>query len=152
MCNGVLLERPKLQLQPRTRPKSGDGEDASRSSIFGQAKPVDTTAREKEIEERLLRQQEQQDKPRPSSRGESHRDSREDSRGDSRDSRGGSRSDSRSSRGSTSRMGDKEQAVKKVVKEAKPPPSTGNAWLKGKPRILEKQDDTPVRSILSVCS
>ena len=41
-----LLERPKLQLQPRTRPLNSDSDDASRSSIFGQAKPVDTTARE----------------------------------------------------------------------------------------------------------
>ena len=183
-----------MQLQPRSRPINSDSDDTSRSSIFGKAKPVDTTAREKEIEERLRRQQEQQDKPRPSSRGESRSDSRgdfrdsrrdsrdsrrdsrdsrgdscdsrgdsrdsrgdsrdsrgdsRDSRGDSRDSRGDSRSDARrdSSRGTTSRATDKEQAVKKVVKEAKPSPSTGNAWLKGKPRILEKQDDAPVSSM-----
>lgn len=35
---------------------------------------------------------------------------------------------------------DKESLTKK---ENKVP--SGNAWLKGKPRILEKQDDTPVR-------
>jgi len=143
MCDGISLERPKLQLQPRTRPINSDGNDASRSSIFGQAKPVDTTAREKEIEDRLLRQQEQQDKPRPSSRGES----RSDSGGDSHDSWGDSRSDTR--RGTTLHGADKEQAVKKVVKEPKPP-STGNAWLKGKPRILEKQDDAPVSSYRSL--
>ena len=55
-------ERPRLQLQPRTKPledtsgerERGEGGRAS-SSIFGQAKPVDTAAREREIEERLLR-------------------------------------------------------------------------------------------------
>ena len=55
-------ERPRLQLQPRTKPpedtsggrERGEGGRAS-SSIFGQAKPVDTVARDREIEERLLR-------------------------------------------------------------------------------------------------
>ena len=55
-------ERPRLQLQPRSKPlgdtssgrERGGGGRAS-SSIFGQAKPVDTAAREREIEERLLR-------------------------------------------------------------------------------------------------
>ena len=55
-------ERPRLQLQPRTKSlgstsggrERGEGGRAS-SSIFGQAKPVDTAAREREIEERLLR-------------------------------------------------------------------------------------------------
>ena len=55
-------ERPKLELQPRTKPledKSGGrerGEEGrASSSIFGKAKPVDTAAREREIEERLLK-------------------------------------------------------------------------------------------------
>ena len=60
------LERPRLQLQPRTKPLEdagggeggGGGGGGTSSSIFGQAKPVDTAAREKEIEERLLREQE----------------------------------------------------------------------------------------------
>ena len=62
-------ERPRLQLQPRTKPLEdtsaegeggggGGGGGGASSSIFGQAKPVDTAAREKEIEERLLREQE----------------------------------------------------------------------------------------------
>ena len=64
LCNSQLLppERPRLQLQPRTKPlgdtsggrERGEGGKAS-SSIFGQAKPVDTAAKEREIEERLLR-------------------------------------------------------------------------------------------------
>ena len=55
-------ERPRVQLQPRTKSlgntsggrERGEGGRAS-SSIFGQAKPVDTAARDKEIEERLLK-------------------------------------------------------------------------------------------------
>ncbi|XP_043678563.1 eukaryotic translation initiation factor 4B isoform X1 [Vespula pensylvanica] len=61
--------RPKLQLQPRTKPieplnakdeKSESVAPASSTSvpaanIFGAAKPVDTTAREREIEERLAK-------------------------------------------------------------------------------------------------
>jgi len=42
--------RPKLQLQPRSKPEEPA---APQASIFGGAKPVDTAAREKEIEERL---------------------------------------------------------------------------------------------------
>lgn len=61
--------RPKLQLQPRTKPVEAASEKeeskpaaAAASSapppavnIFGAAKPVDTTAREREIEERLAK-------------------------------------------------------------------------------------------------
>ena len=56
-------ERPRLQLQPRTKPPEdtsgrrggGGGGGRASSSIFGQAKPVDTAARDRGIEERLLR-------------------------------------------------------------------------------------------------
>ena len=52
-------ERPRLQLQSRTKPpedtSGGRGGVRASSSIFGQAKPVDTAARDREIEERLLR-------------------------------------------------------------------------------------------------
>ena len=52
-------ERPRLQLQSRTKPpedtSGGRGGGRASSSIFGQAKPVDTAARDREIEERLLR-------------------------------------------------------------------------------------------------
>lgn len=73
-------ERPKLQLQPRTLPiepivvaKVEDEEEESRRSpspprpkpvpaanIFGAAKPVDTAAREKEIEERLEKERQEE--------------------------------------------------------------------------------------------
>lgn len=62
--------RPKLQLQPRTKPiepivvkeeqqptaaAAPAPAPASSTNIFGAAKPVDTTAREREIEERLAK-------------------------------------------------------------------------------------------------
>jgi translation initiation factor 4B len=59
-------ERPKLNLAPRSKPEDGNDEPSanaaapassgSGASIFGGAKPVDTLARELEIEERLAKQ------------------------------------------------------------------------------------------------
>lgn len=54
-------ERRKLQLAPRTKPIEPvppPSEAVATSSIFGGAKPVDTAAREREIEERLAREKE----------------------------------------------------------------------------------------------
>ncbi|GBM64385.1 Eukaryotic translation initiation factor 4B [Araneus ventricosus] len=54
-------ERRKLQLAPRTKPIEPvppPSEAIAKSSIFGGAKPVDTAAREREIEERLAREKE----------------------------------------------------------------------------------------------
>ena len=50
--------RPRLNLKPRTVPAGEIGKPApaaGKSSIFGGARPVDTAAREREIEERLRR-------------------------------------------------------------------------------------------------
>jgi len=47
--------RPRLVLQPRSKPEEPA---APQASIFGGAKPVDTAAREKEIEERLEKEKE----------------------------------------------------------------------------------------------
>ncbi|VDO97686.1 unnamed protein product [Soboliphyme baturini] len=58
----VPKERKKLELVPRSRPLSGDAPDPaapSKSSIFGEAKPVDTAAKEREIEERLERERQE---------------------------------------------------------------------------------------------
>ncbi|XP_038864636.1 eukaryotic translation initiation factor 4B-like [Salvelinus namaycush] len=58
------VERPKLILKPRSLPKeveqSSDPSAPSdrAASIFGEAKPVDTAAKEREMEERLKREQE----------------------------------------------------------------------------------------------
>ncbi|XP_078581158.1 eukaryotic translation initiation factor 4B-like isoform X4 [Branchiostoma floridae x Branchiostoma japonicum] len=51
-------ERPKLQLAKRTKPveNTPPPAPAKSSSIFGAAKPVDTAAKEREIEEKLARQ------------------------------------------------------------------------------------------------
>lgn len=80
-CSAEPRQRPKLQLQPRTKPvepivvgedsaakdsteskSTSNSESTQRASapvpaanIFGAAKPVDTTAREREIEERLAK-------------------------------------------------------------------------------------------------
>ncbi|XP_053499235.1 eukaryotic translation initiation factor 4Ba isoform X1 [Ictalurus furcatus] len=57
-------QRPKLNLKPRSVPKEEDQSGApstasSRSaSIFGGAKPVDTASKEREVEERLKKEQE----------------------------------------------------------------------------------------------
>lgn len=61
-------QRPKLNLKPRSVPKEEEGSGgtsptpapapARSSSIFGNAKPVDTAAKEREVEERLKKQEE----------------------------------------------------------------------------------------------
>ncbi|GIY26323.1 eukaryotic translation initiation factor 4B [Caerostris darwini] len=55
---GQVKERRKLVLAPRTKPVEPvppPSEAIAKSSIFGGAKPVDTAAREREIEERLTK-------------------------------------------------------------------------------------------------
>ncbi|XP_067832760.1 eukaryotic translation initiation factor 4B-like isoform X2 [Heptranchias perlo] len=58
------VQRPKLNLKPRSIPKeevvrAPPAPSSGRSaSIFGAAKPVDTTAKEREVEERLKKEQE----------------------------------------------------------------------------------------------
>lgn len=69
-------QRPKLNLKPRSVPKEEEGSSSGgggggsnstaaapssgsrASSIFGAAKPVDTAAKEREVEERLKKQEE----------------------------------------------------------------------------------------------
>ena len=58
-------DRPRLQLKPRTKAPDAKPEEKSAApaaersaSIFGSARPVDTAAKEREIEERLLKQHE----------------------------------------------------------------------------------------------
>uniref|UniRef100_A0A8C7D444 Eukaryotic translation initiation factor 4B n=1 Tax=Oncorhynchus kisutch TaxID=8019 RepID=A0A8C7D444_ONCKI len=58
------VERPKLILKPRSVPKEMEQSNTPfapsgrAASIFGGAKPVDTAAKEREVEERLKREQE----------------------------------------------------------------------------------------------
>ncbi|XP_036389922.1 eukaryotic translation initiation factor 4Ba isoform X3 [Megalops cyprinoides] len=57
-------QRPKLNLKPRSVPKEEDqggapsAQTGRAASIFGGAKPVDTAAKEREVEERLKKEQE----------------------------------------------------------------------------------------------
>ncbi|KAL1779152.1 eukaryotic translation initiation factor 4B isoform X1 [Sigmodon hispidus] len=56
-------QRPKLNLKPRSTPKEDDSsastsQSSRATSIFGGAKPVDTAARKREVEERLQKEQE----------------------------------------------------------------------------------------------
>ncbi|XP_053907541.1 eukaryotic translation initiation factor 4B isoform X2 [Cuculus canorus] len=57
-------QRPKLNLKPRSAPKEEETsvapapQSSRAASIFGEAKPVDTAAREREVEERLQKEQE----------------------------------------------------------------------------------------------
>ncbi|KAK7916394.1 hypothetical protein WMY93_012155 [Mugilogobius chulae] len=61
-------QRPKLNLKPRSVPKEEEGSGGTSptpapaptrsASIFGNAKPVDTAAKEREVEERLKKQEE----------------------------------------------------------------------------------------------
>ncbi|KAK6466875.1 eukaryotic translation initiation factor 4B-like isoform X2 [Huso huso] len=57
------VQRPKLNLKPRSVPKEEEtagppAQTGRASSIFGAAKPVDTAAKEREVEERLKKEQE----------------------------------------------------------------------------------------------
>ncbi|KAL1791615.1 eukaryotic translation initiation factor 4B isoform X2 [Sigmodon hispidus] len=63
MMTEVPPQRPKLNLKPRSTPKEDDSsastsQSSRAASIFGGAKPVDTAAREREVEERLQKEQE----------------------------------------------------------------------------------------------
>ncbi|KAK3920337.1 Eukaryotic translation initiation factor 4B [Frankliniella fusca] len=129
--SGEPKERPRLNLAPRTKPienplppppevkeekKPADppaqpAPPVPRASIFGAAKPVDTTAREREIEERLNRERE---------------------RAPRRDDRDRSADNSKSKEGS-----DHGDEPKKV--EPAPPPKE-NAWSR-RPRIEPSADN-----------
>jgi len=55
-------ERPRLALAPRSKPIEDSEGGSSQSSIFGGAKPVDTVKKEKEIEEKLLKEKEEKER------------------------------------------------------------------------------------------
>ena len=50
------VEKETVERRDSEKETDGDKPKAERPSIFGNAKPVDTSAREKEIEERLKKQ------------------------------------------------------------------------------------------------
>lgn len=104
--------RPKLQLQPRSSnlpPPAATNEPTSSNSIFGNAKPVDTSAKLREIEERLAKTEMMSEKSRS----------------------GGSSTGSSAGPASTRPQEGKE----KKLEPAQPPKE--NAWAK--PRILQQE-------------
>ncbi|XP_041744633.1 eukaryotic translation initiation factor 4B isoform X3 [Coregonus clupeaformis] len=142
---GGPTERPKLVLKPRSMPKeveqAGGGgappaapaaaRSSGRASIFGGAKPVDTAAKEREVEEKLQRQLEEdksrgfERKPRDRDRDPSWRNEEppsERSRTGSESSQPGS-----TSGGRASRRRESERSVENEVFSGKEddPPSLG---------------------------
>jgi len=112
-----VKERPRIVLQPRSAKKEEEEEPAApkpveksseqpRGSIFGSAKPVDTTAKEKEIEEKMgkMEVKDEPEKPGvyrpPGARGERSDDRKDDKWGSSGggDRFGGGRRDDRDRR------------------------------------------------------
>ncbi|KAL5106832.1 hypothetical protein TcWFU_005172 [Taenia crassiceps] len=66
-ATGPLPERPIIRLQPRTKPLNGNADDVATSArhaaIFGDAKPVDTAAIERQLEEKMAKASIQPEKP-----------------------------------------------------------------------------------------
>ncbi|KAL5965729.1 Eukaryotic translation initiation factor 4B [Taenia solium] len=66
-ATGPLPERPIIRLQPRTKPVDGNEDDVAMSArhaaIFGAAKPVDTAAIERQLEEKMAKASLQTEKP-----------------------------------------------------------------------------------------
>ncbi|XP_064821670.1 eukaryotic translation initiation factor 4B-like isoform X7 [Oncorhynchus masou masou] len=182
---GGPTERPKLVLKPRSMAKeeqpAGSGgappaapaaaRSSSRASIFGAAKPVDTAAKEREVEEKLQRQLEEDQskgfdrKPRNRDRDPSWRNEEppsERSRTGSESSHPGS-----TSGGRASRRRESERSVENEVfsgKEDDPPspvarPSSANSStfsskepLKVMPTLPPKENAWAKRPALSTGS
>uniref|UniRef100_A0A2K6F654 Eukaryotic translation initiation factor 4B n=1 Tax=Propithecus coquereli TaxID=379532 RepID=A0A2K6F654_PROCO len=154
--------RPKLNLKPRSTPKEDDSsastsQSSRAASIFGGAKPVDTAAREREVEERLQTEQEklqrQLDEPKlerrprerhPSRRSEETQD-RERSRTGSESSQTGTSATSGRSKSDLDKplenetLNKEEDCHSPTSKPPKPdqplkvmpaPPPKENAWVK----------------------
>nr|CAD7393972.1 unnamed protein product [Timema cristinae] len=133
-----VKSRPRLNLQPRTKPveKVAKIEPAqTRASIFGGAKPVDTAAKQREIEERLAAKEKEIDVSWPSTR-ESGRteDSRREDRSirpliiQSRSSALPGQAHERSKSGSE--YGDRDEDASEPKKLEPAPLPKGNAWNK----------------------
>ncbi|XP_077154136.1 eukaryotic translation initiation factor 4B [Ranitomeya variabilis] len=122
-------QRPKLNLKPRSAPKeeetSGAPAATSRAaSIFGAAKPVDTAAREREVEERLQKEQEKMqhrhlddDRPRQIERKPRERHPSWRSEENQERSRTGSESSQTGNSGSSSRISRRRESEKSVENE-----------------------------------
>nr|CAD7197530.1 unnamed protein product [Timema douglasi] len=133
-----VKSRPRLNLQPRTKPveKVAKIEPAqTQASIFGGAKPVDTAAKQREIEARLAAKEKELDVSWPSTR-ESGRteDSRREDRSirpliiQSRSSALPGQAHERSKSGSE--YGDRDEDASEPKKLEPAPLPKGNAWNK----------------------
>ncbi|XP_060750818.1 eukaryotic translation initiation factor 4Ba isoform X3 [Tachysurus vachellii] len=135
------LQRPKLNLKPRSVPKDEDQSSArlaasSRSaSIFGGAKPVDTASKEREVEERLKKEQERlqrqldEDKGRPERNPrERHPSWRSDDQATERSRTGSESSQPGSTTGRGSRRRESERSLENEVFSGRDdePPSPGS--------------------------
>uniref|UniRef100_A0A6I8S7X0 Eukaryotic translation initiation factor 4B n=1 Tax=Xenopus tropicalis TaxID=8364 RepID=A0A6I8S7X0_XENTR len=121
-------QRPKLNLKPRTAPKDEEGGPSAATSraasIFGGAKPVDTAAREREVEERLQKEQEkmqqrqlEDDRPRQIERKPRERHPSWRSDENQERSRTGSESSQTATGGSSSRISRRRESEKSVENE-----------------------------------
>jgi len=131
-------QRPKLQLAPRTKPlePAASIEPAVPSaSIFGSAKPVDTTERERQVEEKLLKQQEER-------LTETTRDKKEKEK--SGDEGGEKKSFNRGRPPARKEDGDSESHIDKEVnsRERGPPQRDRNASEEGHLRSAPPRSDT----------
>ncbi|XP_048872981.1 eukaryotic translation initiation factor 4Ba isoform X1 [Brienomyrus brachyistius] len=136
------LQRPKLNLKPRSVPKEEDQGGAPSAptgrtaSIFGAAKPVDTAAKEREVEERLKKEQEklqrqlEEDKGRAPERKprERHPSWRNEEQPAERSRTGSESSQPGSTSGRDSRRRESERAVENEVFSGREedPPSPGS--------------------------
>nr|XP_033792220.1 eukaryotic translation initiation factor 4B isoform X5 [Geotrypetes seraphini] len=150
-------QRPKLNLKPRSAPKeedlsSGSSQSSQAASIFGGAKPVDTAAREREVEERLQKEQEklqrqlEDDKPKlerkPRERHPSWRSEENQER-----SRTGSESSQTGGTGGSSRSSRRRESEKSVENEVfgkdEEPPSPSSKAPKAESQLPLKVMPAP---------
>ncbi|XP_028681699.1 eukaryotic translation initiation factor 4Ba isoform X1 [Erpetoichthys calabaricus] len=146
-------QRPKLNLKPRSVPKeevvvAPSSQTSRAASIFGGAKPVDTAAKEREVEERLKKEQEklqrqlEDDKSRMGERRprERHPSWRSDEQPTER-SRTGSESSQQGGTGRASRRRESERSVEnEVFNREEDPPSPGT-------RPPQKHDSLPLKVV-----
>jgi len=130
-------------LKPRTHPvEETPSEAASRSSIFGGAKPVDTTAKEREIEEKLAKMKIEKEMKREEKR--SSRSSRDQSHSGDGEFRG-RRDSNRSNDGDKFRRDSEKSEGKENSKEEskEPPQPPVNVWKQRMETQKTASEDKP---------
>lgn len=160
-----MRERPKLQLQPRTKPvEESKDESTASSSVFGGAKPVDTASKEREIEEKLARQRledeatvkqerekqrerrEREEWPRSSGGGRQRHDSNRSNEGDRAPRERRDSSDHRSRRDSA-KSGDEGTSGKDVEQSTHSGPRVTKKEIKETPKETPKEAPPPTVNV-----